>query len=319
MKLNIYAALTVLLCACSPTNAAETADPIVTINIDPPSFERPAETKFEDVLAEYQYLNQRLARVTAPLRIANAELCGETYRDPGFSTHRLSDYPPPLQPIAMELLNMTEDGLHIRSVRPNSSAWDAKLEPGDRILSVNSQPISSDPSMRKYNEAVIRNGFSLARPRLTVRTAQGREFTARIKPQTACEAPVRVIFSDNVNGHTDGVDVLITSALMKTVPDDTNLALVVAHEMSHLIAGHFSQAPSQDLELEADRMALVLLARAGYDVESAVAYWESADHPHEGGDLPESSHPTTGARYENFKTELDRINKIRNRSDLSFN
>lgn len=322
MKLNIATVLAFSLVACSPTNASEPrpkSEPRDDLSIEAPSFERPADTTFEDVLAEYQYLNQRLTRVAAPLRIANAELCGETYRDPGFSLHRLSDYPPPLQPIAADLLNISSDGLHIRSVRPGTSAWTAKLEPGDRVLSVNSQPVSTDPSMRKYNDAVLKNGFSLVRPRVTVRTEEGREFTARIKPETACEAPARVIFSDNVNGHTDGSDVLITSTLMKEVPDDTNLALVVAHEMAHMIAGHFTQVPSQALELEADRMALVLMARAGYDIESAVAYWEGADHPHEGGAMSESSHPTTRERYKNFSAELDRIKQFDNVRDLEFN
>lgn len=310
-----------MLWACTPSDATEQPlpdAPIIDVDVEAPNFERSDDTTFEDVLAEYQSLNQRLARVAAPLRVANAGLCEVTYRDPGFSVHRLSDYPAPLQPMAQSLLSLSDSGLHIRSVRSGTSADAAKLEPGDQIVSVNNQRISSDPSMERYNEAVLENGFALLRPRVSVRTAQGRDFTVRIKPETACEAPARVVFSDDVNGHTDGKDVLITSALMRNVPDDTNLALVVAHEMAHLIAGHFDQPQSQELELEADRMALVLLARAGYDVDGAVEYWEYANHPHEGGDHDVSSHPTTQARYTNFKTELDRIQRAGNIAELQF-
>jgi len=105
---------------------------------------------------------------------------------------------------------------------------------------------------------------------------------------------------------------------MRAVPDDTNLALVIAHEMSHMIAGHFNQTPTQALELEADRMALVLMARAGYDIDAAVSFWKSAAHPHDGGAENESSHPTTRERYENFQTELKRIKNLNSLNSLSF-
>ena len=308
-----------MLWGCAKSEAA--TDPIVVpefqVEITPPVFERPPGTTFQDVLDEYQALNARLARVAAPLRTANAELCPRTIRDPGFTTHRLADYPPPLRPVAEEMLGMSADGLHIRAVRPETSAQEQRLEPGDRILSINEAKISSDPSMKTYNRAVIRNGFDSVLSKVRVRTAQGREFVARIQPVTACDIPAKVIHSPEINGHTDGQDVLITSALMRSVPDDTNLALIVAHEMAHVIAGHRVQ--SQAIELEADRMALVLLARAGYDVEAAVNYWAEAIHPHGGGKPAESTHPATRARYENFRTELARIRKARRAEALGFN
>lgn len=290
-----------------------------TVNTPAPAFERPEGTTFEEVLAEYQQLNARLARVAAPLRKDNAELCERRMRDPGFTTHRLEDYPEPLQPIAQELLGISDAGLYIRAVRPGTSAKTQRLEPGDQILSVNANKISQDPIMKIYNRAVIRNGFDSVLSKVKIRTSEGREFTARIRPDTTCDIPVRVIYSTDVNGHTDGRDVLITSALMRTVPDDTNLALVVAHEMSHVIAGHASQMPTQALELEADRMALVLLARAGYDVAAAVQYWADTVHPHDGGSAAESSHPTTQARYENFAAELARIKRVEDLENLRFN
>jgi len=76
--------------------------------------------------------------------------------------------------------------------------------------------------------------------------------------------------------------------------------------------------PTQELELEADRMALVLMARAGYDVEAAVAYWKDAAHPHEGGKKSESSHPTTRQRYKNFSKALRRIQKSASFETLGF-
>lgn len=282
------------------------------------STEIPAGTTFEDVLAEFQAYNQRLSRVAAPLKLENAALCPRTQRDPGFTIHRLEDYPPRVQPIAEVLLGLKAEGLFVRSVRPNTSAARARVAPGDQIIKVNENTISTSPRMERYNRAVLQNGFESVLSKVTIRTAEGQDYVARIWPETACDIPASVIFSNNINGHTDGREILITSALMQSVPDDTNLALILAHEMGHVIAGHADQTPSQALELEADRMALVLLARAGYDIDAAVAYWETNEHPHEGGSKTESSHPSTQARYENFRDELARIKQVSDVATLTF-
>ena len=308
----------VLAAGCADSSAApETrAEPIPTASIE--SAARPADTTFEDVLAEYQELNQRLARVAAPLRLENAKLCPATRRDPGFSIHKLEDYPKSVRPIAEAFLGVKPGGIYVRAVRPGTSAAKARIEPGDQILAVNENPISSEKLMQTYNRAVLRNGFDSVLSKVRIKTTTGQEFLARIRPDTACDIPAKVVFSNDINGHTDGRDVLITSALIRSVPDDTNLALVIAHEMAHVIGGHFNQAPTQALELEADRMALVLLARAEYDIDAAVAYWETAEHPHEGGSAAQSSHPSTRARYENFQKELVRIKKTPGPTKLGF-
>jgi len=280
--------------------------------------QRPESMAFEDVLVEYQRMNERLARVGAPLRLANAKLCPQIIRDPGFSTHRLDDYPEAIRPIAQALLGVSQTGLFVHAVRPGTSAADQQVTAGDQILAVNKNPISSEDLMQSYNKAVLRNGFDSVISKVRIRTPQGREYTARIRPDTACDIPAKIISSNHINGHTDGREILITSALLRSVPDDTNLALVIAHEMAHVIAGHEGLAQSQALELEADRMALVLMARAGYDIDSAVAYWESAVHPHDGGNATKSSHPTTQARYKNFRHELRRIKKIKSGETLGF-
>ena len=116
---------------------------------------RPDGTTFEEVLAEYQNLNQRLARVAAPLRLQNAKLCPRTRRDPGFSIHKWEDYPASLRPMAEAFLGVEPGGIFVRAVRPNTSAAEARVEPGDEVLAVNTNPINSDPLMETYNRAVL--------------------------------------------------------------------------------------------------------------------------------------------------------------------
>jgi predicted Zn-dependent protease len=112
---------------------------------------------------------------------------------------------------------------------------------------------------------------------------------------------VNVFYSERINGHTDGREVWITSQLMRTVADDVNLALVVAHEMAHAIAGHNMEVPTKALELEADRMALIMLSRGGYDIGRAVDYWQHAPHPHDPGQSVSKTHPSMGERFNNFR------------------
>lgn len=309
--------LAAFLSACSVSQAAPDAElgpeseslPIPKTMTDT----RPATTQFADVLAEYQNLNARLDRVAARLRRANAELCPLQTRDPGFTTHRLEDYPDRLHPIATELMGLQPGGLYVRAVRRGTSADKQGLQAGDRIVAVNGNRFSPDAIMSAYNDAVWQQGFEAVLSKITIDTG-AREFTARIRSQTTCDIPANVIYSDDVNGHTDGAEVLVTSALMQTVADDNNLALIVAHEMAHAVAGHASRTPSQALELEADRMALVLMARAGFDIDAAVARWRNAAHPHDGG----TTHPNTTERYENFERERLRIANVQDTQTLGF-
>jgi len=251
------------LSACAESMAAPDTDPLPDLASAPVETPRPADTTFEDVLAEYQSLNQRLVRVAAPLRLQNTSLCNTTVRDPGFATHTLNDYPARLRPMAKAMLGLGDTGVFIRSVRPQTSAAEQKLAAGDQVLAVNENPISGDAMMDTYNEAILKKGFDSVLSKVKIRTPDGTEYLARIRPNTACDIPAKVVFSEDINGHTDGQEILITSALMRSVPDDTNLALVIAHEMGR-------------------------------------------------------SHPSTRARYENFRNELDRIQSVENLEALGF-
>jgi len=313
-----------LLVACSAASqsspdAAETKDEPVSILPDL-TLERPSDTQFEDVLAEYRLMNERLDRVSAPLRLANAPLCPRVFRDPGFTSHTLQDYPERLQGVAEAVMGLKPDGIYVRSVRRDSPADEADIEIGDRVVRLNDQYVPGGRTMKQFYAALSRGAFGGVKTRMTLRTPQGQDYETSLRSDTACDYPASVFFSQDVNGHTNGDEVFITSALMQTVPDDVNLALIVAHEMAHAIAGHIDETPSQALELEADRMALVLMDNAGYDIDAAIAYWAEAAHPHRDLQDNSNSHPSITARFENFQKERARIASIRARDeDLGFN
>lgn len=271
------------------------------------------ETRFVDVLAEYQRMNERLDRVSARLRLSNVNLCSRTFRDPGFSVHTLEDYPERLQSVAKDILGLEAEGIYVRAVRRGSPAAGADIKAGDRILSLNGQYVPGGKTMKPFYTALSRGAFGGIKTKLTLQTPEGNQYMTALRPDTACDYGANVMYSQSLNGHTDGQDVYITSELMRGIPDDVNLALIVAHEMAHAIANHIEREPSAALELDADSMALVLMDNAGYDIDLAIDYWADAAHPHRDLQDNSDSHPTIIARFENFKEERARIKKIRAR------
>lgn len=90
-------------------------------------------------------------------------------------------------------------------------------------------------------------------------------------------------------------NVVVTEGMIAACHNEAEFAAALAHEMSHMLAGHpIHHAPPrmsgpapeprsarvmrdpQD-EIEADSIALSLLARAGYEPEALVSFWRHAD------------------------------------------
>lgn len=272
-------------------------------------------TDFLGVLASYQGMNDRLERVSAPLRLANVELCPKTFRDPGFTTHILDDYPERLRGMARDVLNLSPEAIYVRRVRPGSPAERADIQAGDQVVSLNGRVIPSGLTMDRFYAALSRDAFGGTKTRLTLKTPKGDHYDTSLQPQTACDYDASVFYSEEVNGHTDGEEIFISSGLMQFVPDDNSLAMIVAHEMGHAMAGHINQRPTAELELEADRMALVLMANAGYDIAVAINYWAKAVHPHRELQDNSESHPSIEARHENFQKEHVRILSLSERDE----
>jgi len=268
-----------------------------------------AVIRFSDILDQYRALNARLESVSARLQIANASLCPAVVRDPGFTVHTLSDYPDQLQQVARSLLPVDE-GLSVRTVRAGSPAQAAGLMPGDKLVGINGQRFVGGRTQKIFYDQVTKQAFAANTASLTVARASGGEssdvLSFDMQPQTICGYPAHVVFDETVNGHTDGSAIWITSELMRTVDDDVNLALIVAHEMAHALAGHLSLTPTGEerkkLELMADSMALVMLSRAGFDIDRAISYWTRADNPQRLSQSRSNTHPSITQRLQNFET-----------------
>lgn len=274
------------------------------------------ELTFAAILEEHQAYNMRLQNVAAPLLKANTDLCPRTRRDIGMTVHTLTDYQPNLQPLA-EVLMGASDRLSVRTIRGGSPADKAGLKTGDVIIGINGAYMPGGFTVQRFFEVATQNAFKGEIASLKIARGEDR-LDIKVAPETICDYPANVFFHEKANGHTDGEQIIITSELMKTVPDDVNLALIIAHEMAHAIKGHHHKEKA--LELTADRMALVMMTRAGYDIDRAINYWRDAVHPHAEYQTTSKTHPSITERYENFRKEQVRIDELRSAGKaLTFN
>jgi predicted Zn-dependent protease len=140
-----------------------------------------------------------------------------------------------------------------------------------------------------------------------------------------------------------GGKVAVYTGILKYTQNDAGLATVLGHEIAHAIARHASERASQsslaqlggaviggatgsntlsqlyglggslallkygrNQELEADRLGLTFMAMAGYNPESAIAFWQRMAAAKDGQAPPEfmSTHPDDGRRIQDIQKYL---------------
>ena len=181
---------------------------------------------------------------------------------------------------------------------------------------------------KRYNSALTRVGTRLA--------------AVAEKPDYSWEF---VVFdSDQINAFAlPGGKVAVYSALFQLTANDAELATVVGHEVGHALARHGVERMSQGSvrsvggavveeffgsdwnvvydagsqlalmlpysrtqEYEADKIGMILMAKAGYDPENAIRFWEKFSKLTATGTLAEflSTHPDGGKRLEQLQEFL---------------
>jgi Zn-dependent protease with chaperone function len=103
---------------------------------------------------------------------------------------------------------------------------------------------------------------------------------ANAKPDPApidrgsCRFPIAIADSSAAFASSNTERVRVSTGFVRFVMSDAELAFVIAHETGHILRNHSVSVSSerrQEQELEADRIGVVLLARAGYDPRAAAS------------------------------------------------
>lgn len=273
-------------------------------------------------LLALQQMDERVATIGHRLALANLELCGAR-RMPlsGLLFHAIEQYGADARADAAASFGLgTEPAVLV--VVPGSPAEQAGLQPGDALLSIAGHSFPPVKTERKGNYRRVQQveehllATLMTGPVFIEYRRGGEARAAVLQPEPGCLSRVQIVPSTKLNASADGTYVQLTSRVVDYVKSDDELALVIAHEMAHNILSHRARLDAQNVsrgifkaidgsagkiratEVEADYLALYLMARAGYDIGAAPAFW---DRFGPGGILEifsDGTHPGQGSRVE---------------------
>lgn len=270
-------------------------------------------------LQELANLDQRLVRVGRRLAAGGAELCTGYVSNPGWTLADAEQYAPEHRDLATTALNLRRTPTII-NVENGSAAAQAGARPGDALVAVNGQAVAAEPLRR-----ASRNRLGEVERNVPVRAVRllrnGGGVALTLQPERGCASHFLMGRAQGLRGvSSDGRQVGISAEMLDYVSGDDELALVLAHELAHNILGHNKGVASfrasgedrsgrskKSREAEADRWALYLMARAGYDVSVAPGFWRRWGPKTSFGIFNAGTHPGWRDRAAAAEAEIGRI------------
>lgn len=282
-----------------------------------------------DVQAMRDLVTQDIRVASVGDRLARSGYCDGHLSHPGWVLQDIQQYNPKLRDSAMEALELG-DAPTIVAVLPQSAAAASGLRPGDEVVAVSGRWVADDavkkPSYARVAgiEQAIEQGLGLGQVVVRVRRGDAA-WDVTFKPEKGCSSRFQLLTGVGLNAKADGRYVQVSGGLIEFVRNDDELALVIAHELAHNILGHRERLDAagvsrgllagfgknrtriREAELEADRLALYLMARAGYDPGVAPAFWQRFGRKLLPGFLSDGTHPGTAERVRRAEAEIARI------------
>lgn len=210
---------------------------------------------FEQMLGE----DRTLLRVSDWLRRGGTGLCGEKLSPVwGLMVTAPKDLPSAYREPAEKAVS-GRDGVFVLAIEPGSPAARAGIQPGDVILALANRPVHSEDAQLA--------GTATFRVR-----SRGEVRDLPVDVETGCALLPVLVYHDDINAFADRNwrEMIVFTGLLRFVKSDDELALVIGHELSHIIleTGGF-----RETEADADYLGAYLAARAGYDISNAVGMW----------------------------------------------
>ena len=283
----------------------------------------------QDNLVKMVALQDRLSKVSAPLLINNADLCKTYARNLlGFTAQNKYSYPGVYADAAQAALGYGEQ-MQVSSVLPGSGAARAGLRKGDGLLAAEGKPLPAGPNAEGPFGAIVAPLASKSASINMTIAREGQPQDLKIPVTRACAFRVALGNADNINAYSDGARIMLTRGMVGAAQNDEGIAFVIAREMAHNILDHARaqrssgtagslidslgavqpdvsmltgsagvKAMPQELDAQADTLAIYLLARAGYDIGNAASFWQrlSAQVPASTANGYTALHPGTTAR-----------------------
>jgi hypothetical protein len=271
----------------------------------------------------------RVATVGDRLATANAPLCRRRQYQHGIAIHDLSQYPRVARSAAIAAFRL-DHGPAVLALASRGAAARAGLQLDDVLLTADGVPLPR-PASDVHDSfaaaeaiiAALEAAFADGSAELGVR--RGDAVTqVRVQAVAGCASRFQVVPSEKRSAKADGIYVQLTSALVAYTRTDDELAALVAHELAHNMLLHRQRLNDagvdrdtpirsardaqlfQLTELEADRLAIHLMKRAGYDPAAAVRLWTRQSREPQGR-RPSGSHPSWAVRIQAMQAEIAAI------------
>jgi len=288
-----------------------------------------AQPVVDDAVTELhhlQALDQRVASIG--YRLAIAGTCAAPVPLAGIGLRDLTLYGGDGREAARRAFGL-DDAPQLNAVAAASPAARAGLAAGDALLAIGGVAVPAPDAATGYDrierlDTAIEGEASDGILDLTVRH-DGVSRTVRVPLERGCASRFIVRVADDTQAEADGRYVAITSAYVEQAADDPALAIVLAHELAHNILGHRARLEREGVrygvaqhfgrnarlirqtEIEADRVGLDILIRAGFDARAAIAFRERQWRGIAYTVLRSPTHPPSKERLALLRAEYDRV------------
>jgi len=255
-----------------------------------------SEAEFDRLIAR----QDRVYRVIAPLIVKNAVLCKTAARPLlGFTAKNRYSFPAELRDAAVARLGKGDE-LRVVQVLDGSGAQRAGVQRGDALLSIAGKTLPLGPQA-ETDTARLLAPLLKQTTEVDVQVLRNEApITLKVALTTACAYTVDIGNAPHVNAYSDGRRIMVTAGLLAEVSDQ-ELAVILAREIAHNIQLHATtmqtratmasiidtllppkpdlsgfagsaglKTMDEKLDQEADRIALYMLARAGFNPTVAV-------------------------------------------------
>lgn len=240
-------------------------------------------------------LDGRLNAIGFRLATANAPLCADRQPAPGWTLHAIDQYAPSLRPAARDVFGFAS-AVAVEAVVPGGPAARAGVQPNDGLLAIDDTALpsaSAGDANAATRDAVLDRLAALPadRPMRLSLLRAGERRSLTLSPMPACRSAFELLLGRKPAADSDGRMVQVGISYFARFDDD-QVAVVVAHELAHIILRHRARLEAAGVhwgafagfgrsgrlfrrtEDEADALGAILLRNAGYDPRIAVTFWQ---------------------------------------------
>ena len=281
--------------------------------------------------ANLRAVESRMDRLGSGIALNNVALCRSLQPDTGMVLHTLDSYAADIRDIARDFFGF-ETNLAVLSVRSGSAAARAGVLADDSIVAFNDVPVVSSTSATASVSGLIASNRYIASlsPTQPIKIGIRRNGLVRtiiVNPEPSCRVRFELVVSPDFIASSDGEMVQVSSAFF-AVLDDSELAVLIAHELAHNVLEHPQRLAKQGVvggllagfgrnvrffrqtETEADILSVSLVANAGYSADDVATFWASAGRRIFSGAFTSRSHPSWRDRAATAANEAKNLSKL---------